>query len=463
MPRPVCAAHQLERNPGSACSEAGLTAPGEDRAKLWPRQNVGADRAYLTKRAPSIGRYCHIPHRYPEFVTKSVVLHIGTPKTGTTSIQKTLLQAKADGRLGQTCYPLWRGDHNHNRLGAVYWPFAEWSTWMLHHYTASPRQASSMRARYRNFILNELSAASRAILSAEALSMFPPPLVEQFRQDLESVGYHDFHVILYVRDPADYYLSITQQHLRVAAELPLVTDPASFTYPFREMTQTWGQAFPGRLTVRRYPTDPHHDVIDDFSAVLDEWLDISLPNSGARLNATLSAEAMQILQDYREQNHPDNGGWMQDVERLVNFLYRSADDVRQTRPELKAEVADVIRANHRADAEFISSRYGVDLGLRDSSPVPPPPTQTSTRPSTRQSWRVEDIVSTVDAGIVHRLLLRLANTELRRPLRKPPLPLRAARRAYRSIPAARRPERLAARFGDAENRPPVVDGRPPRR
>jgi hypothetical protein len=164
-----------------------------------------------------------------------------------------------------------------------------------------------------------------------------------------------------------------------------------------------------------------------------------LPKIGVRLNSTLSAEAMQILQEYREGYHRSNGGAMTpDVYRLVSFLFRSAQDVPQNRPVLRAEVADMIRAIHRADAEFISSRYGVDLGLQEHSPVPPPPLQ--------QSYRVQDIVSTVDPDSVHRLLLNLANTELSRPPARRPLPLRIARRVYRAIPPDRRPERLAARF-----------------
>jgi hypothetical protein len=53
-------------------------------------------------------------------MAKSVLLHIGTPKTGTTSIQHSLVRARMNGDLGQVCYPLLEGDSNQQRLAVLY-------------------------------------------------------------------------------------------------------------------------------------------------------------------------------------------------------------------------------------------------------------------------------------------------------------------------------------------------------
>lgn len=374
-------------------------------------------------------------------MTKTALLHIGTPKTGTSSIQDCLARARVDGSLGRICYPLWADDLYQLRLAALYVPE---ETWTRRFYPMRRREIE----RYRRFLFGKLRASNSAILSAEVMSwFFPPPAVARLRADLESVGFRNFHVVLYIRDPADFYLSVTQQHLRepVHSAAPFVEDPATFAYGFRRIAETWEQVFPGRLIVRRFPTDPRHDVVDDFAAVLHQCLGVGLHRVPTRSNATLSAEGMQILQDYRETYWPDEEDfWTPDVARLVTYLQQSVQDIGQTRPVLKRDIADRIRASHQTDADELASRYGVDLGLRTSDPVAVAPR--------RKPYRVSEIVESVDPAIVQQILLRLTKTELERLPAKPPLPWRVATRAYRTIPTAYRPVRLLASLRAMANR-----------
>jgi len=252
------------------------------------------------------------------------------------------------------------------------------------------------------------------------------------------LGFEEFHVVLYVRDPADYYLSRVQQLLKGPSATPFIEDTESFKYDFRGMAETWEQVFPGRLIVRNFPKDPHHDVIDDFAALLEEHLGVALTRVPTRENTSVSAEGMQILQDYRGTFCPDHRVLTSDAARLIEFLERSVQDLPQTKPLLKEELAARIRANHKADADEIYARYGVDLDFRSVDSA------VKTLPSC-SSYRVEDIVESVDPEIVHRLLLRLARTELdgntvRRSL------VRVATKAYRrGIPRHIGPAALEAK------------------
>lgn len=358
---------------------------------------------------------------------KTALLHIGSAKTGSTSIQGLLAQAEADGSLMPYRYPLRRGDRGQEKLGWLYLPEEHLLEYLRPGYRASERE------RYRRFLFGELGSSAGAVLSWEALcSVLSVSSASRLRTDLESVGFGSFHVLLYVRDPADQYLSWTQQQLKNSYGSRLVPDPASFRYPIRRMAETWEEAFPGSLIVRRYRGGPQFDIIDDFTDQLRTCLGIDLPRTSMRSNSTVSAEAMQILHDYRQALGPDSGFPVPGVAELVAFLQRSAKLVPQTKPVLKDAVAAQIRANHQADAEFINSRYGVDLGLRDVGvPAPLPP---------RPSWRVEDIVESVDAAAVQQLLVQIACDELGR---KPGSPLvRAAHRVYGAIPPDRRPAAL---------------------
>jgi hypothetical protein len=155
----------------------------------------------------------------------------------------------------------------------------------------------------------------------------------------------------------------------------------------------------------------------------------------------VSAEAMVVMQDYRLAFGPDEDGQIiPGLDRLVSFLMRSTEHIPQTRPALKAEVAETVRANHRDDAEFIFSRYGVDLGLQGFVAAAPL--------AARSSWRVEDIVESFDPDIVERLREEFARADSDR---RKSMPLHVAKRFYRSVPLSRRPARLdgwlRSRFG----------------
>lgn len=367
---------------------------------------------------------------------KTALLHIGTTKTGTTSIQTCLSRAQKYGALAPVRYPLWPGEENQWRLTTLYLPEEGLGPALGQIFNESPRRYRRMREKYRRFLFRELASARHAVLSAENLSThFTPLHALRLREDLEALGFKNFRVVMYVRDPADYFLSSAQHRLRDTTTLPFIKDPASVRYDFRRFAETWEQVFPDSLIVRKYPKGPNEDVLEDFAGVLKQYLGVTLPRVSLRQNTTLSAEGMQVLQDYREAFWSDSGGVLTpDAVRLVSFLIGPAvKDVPQTRPVLKEPLAAIIRANHKADADDLYRRYGVDLDLGDVEMTAPSPP--------RGMYRVEDILQSVDPLIVDHLLLRLASTGLHG---SPAERARAvAARVYRRIPPGHRPERLA--------------------
>jgi len=361
---------------------------------------------------------------------KTAVLHIGTPKTGSTSIQESLFRAEMNGSLGTLRYPLWRSDRNHERLAALYRPHRELPGWWHQRYPADDRAFQRMRRQFSRFLFGQLNSASRAVISWEGLFGLAPELVRRFQSDLEASGFGDCHVVLYIRDPAQMYLTGIQQQLKTATWIqPFVRDPEAFRYPVLQAVQTWEHVFPGRVMVRRFP--PVRDVVEDFAAVVKRHTGVSLPRLPVRVNTTLSAEAMQILQDYRQSFWPDSGGILTpDTRRLVSFLRDSEHAVQQTPPVLKAEIADRIRANHRADAQAIFDCYGVEL-----FPLQAVPREDSAR--VRTPTRIDEIVESVDAEVVHQILLRLARTELGRRPHQRRRPARLAAGAYQPCAVGR--------------------------
>lgn len=197
--------------------------------------------------------------------------------------------------------------------------------------------------------------------------------------------------------------------------------------------------FPGCLIVRGFPKGSELDVLDDFAALVNRLMGVELPHIPVRMNTTLSAEGMQILLDYRQKFGAGPDGFIApicppDARRISLFLERSTADIRQTKPVLKNEVASRIRANHRADAELILSRYGVDLGLggiRDDTTRVIHPLRV-----------IEDILASVDREISYQLLIRFIGSEAGSNRKRRGLPVSLAARAYNKIPKERRIARL---------------------
>lgn len=366
---------------------------------------------------------------------KVALLHIGTPKTGTTSIQECLARAEAAGDLGQYRYPLFRGDRNHNRLLMLYLPHGDQPPYRHVEFPRDDARFQRARRQYRRFMFGTLQASDGAIISGEQLFGLKTSTALELRSDLESLGFRQFHVVLYVRDPADFYLSRAQQMLKLPVHAqPAVIDPNSFRYPFRSIAESWERAFPDSVIVRPYSSAVQSDVIADFSEVMRRCLGITLPRASGRLNATVSAEAMVVMQEYRQAVGTDEGGLrFPGLDHLVAFLVLSGQRIPQTVPTLKAAVAEQIRTNHRQDVEFLYSRYGVELGL--GSPA------NAQWLADRSSWMVEDVVESADPEIIARLHEEFARTV---PHRRPALPVRAAAQAYRAVPYSLRPARLAA-------------------
>lgn len=367
---------------------------------------------------------------------KTALLHIGSHKTGTSSIQKAL--AAYDFSGSPVCYPLTaKGDRLNvghslqDPLTPLYIPTSEWEPiWFEKYYGSGPRFASLCR-RYRSFLFGKLQSAQHAILSNEDLSYFSAASVRRLRDDLEGVGFEKFHIVLYVRDPADYFLSMLHSVLKLSLGVgPTGHDPASFHYEFLKTADTWERAFPGRVEVRHYRNDPDFDVVGDFSDVVDRRLGVTLRLQSVRANTSLSAEGLQLMQDYRRAFWPDNGGAATpDAVRLYWILARPAPDLPQTKAVLKAAVAEHIRANHTADADELRARYGIDLGLRDVNP------RVELQPG--QAVNVRDLVESIDPDVVYRLMLHVARATLSDPPAPRRLSTRIASRARRTMQSVR--------------------------
>lgn len=361
-----------------------------------------------------------------------LLLHIGSHKTGSTSIQRALAYAEANGELRPAHYPLVGSSDGHHKLAWSYVPYEEWGPNERAHYPPDEAGRAKMFRRYRRSLFSQLRTTERAILSSECFTWLPRAEIGRLRRDLESLGFGEYRVVLYVRDPADYYLSWMQELLKRSAQ---VVAPVSFRYPICNLVDAWEQVFPGCIAVRNYSNGTNCDVVQDFSRITQEFLGVSVPRIPVRANETISAEGMEILQRYRLTFWSDRDGVnTADSLRLVGFLQRSRDVVPQTSPELRAEVAAWIRACHREDFASVARRYGPELEL-NCAHVP------RRLECDHDNLRVTDVLERVDQDTVTELLFRIVKEGLDWGPPKRVLAITIASRLRRMYRSRRRAER----------------------
>jgi hypothetical protein len=331
-------------------------------------------------------------------VARTAIIHIGTRKTGTTSIQEAL--ASAGDCLGSASYPIVGMDKDQNRIISLYIPPHEMPL-------AWQGLDRDLNDKFKKVFFRQLGSKNDLIISAEALSSwFSLNAIQRLRSDLEAAEFHRVFIVLYIRDPADYFLSFTQQVIKsTSIAAPLGEKLETFKYPFRSIAEKWESVFPDGLIVRRYSNPKDGGIVRDFSVLLKQLLDIDVPTLSSMRNTSLSAEGMKILQDYRLiYSEPKKPGVLtSDAQKLRDFLTRSLELVRQTKAVLRPEIAQFIRASHKKDADYMLDRYGLDLGSLE---------WLDAGVLVQSNYLVGDIVESYDDKIIEELLLYYAKLSL---------------------------------------------------
>jgi hypothetical protein len=341
---------------------------------------------------------------------KRLLVHIGTSKTGTTAIQSSLLAAQRRGTLA-VCYPdfSWvrerRQANPHAYLGYLYRKSAPPRVYLGKSGEAVAFLAAE-EAGFRKEFADALSSQDNVILSAESLSALPPEEIARFREDLSAYPFDETAIVVYVRNPAQVYLSSAQQKLKASA---IVRNPRNYHYRFRGVIRAWSRAFEGRIIVRPFDLAQLHQscAVRDFVKVSEAFFGRDLGQvESAAANVSLSAEGMYILQKYRRAFYSDaENVFRADSNLLVRILTDSLGRIRQNRPRLRPEVAGVILRRHRKQLEWLRSQYGIDF------PAAGNPAAGS--PAIREGRLELDDIIEIDRGIVDELLLHVYSTVAR--------------------------------------------------
>ena len=279
------------------------------------------------------------------------VLHVGMPKTGSTALQNCLGAARETLAAHGALWPANPPDcpfNNHRLLLFGFTPFAR----LPRHVRKHDRYAAATQAAdYAAFLAHVAAEVARArprvtILSCETLYRpLAPRAGAALAAGLAALGAEPgaVRVAVYLRRPSAYYLSALQQRLKAAHRIPAprVQSPLRV---FAAYARVFGRE---ALAPRVYDRSllAQGDIVADFLAahLPGSGIDAAaLPRPGDA-NATLSAEAMDLMRRFRRAFHPREEDRPSPAgTALLRALRRLDRATGAPRPRLRPEIAEAI-------------------------------------------------------------------------------------------------------------------------
>jgi hypothetical protein len=244
-----------------------------------------------------------VPGPTPPSEPVDLVLHIGTGKTGSSSIQYFLDQNR-DGLadLGHL-YPKSPGRRRHTRLGLYIRPdgmLDDAPGWRRQRFS-SP---TSFRRAFRRRLFKEMNEAglSRLLFSDETLYGSPVPALQGLRRFTDRIA-RSVRLVVYLRRQDDHLVSRYQQLVKAAGETRRLTERTqqfemTNTYDYYARLSTWRRLVePDTFVVRRFERESfvdgslHQDFFDaaGIEARADEMQQVE------QVNESLDAEAVEFL------------------------------------------------------------------------------------------------------------------------------------------------------------------------
>jgi hypothetical protein len=304
-----------------------------------------------------------------------LILHIGMPKAGSTALQAALAATRRELRKGGILYP--RGTFNHNFLIAGMVAPDQFGRVFRQHYTGDGDAVQSDFAAFWRNIVDAVERLRPSVVVMSAESLFGGLAragSEPLRHLFAPLG-RQVEIVCYVRPPSEYYLSRVQQQLKASWAI----DPVRPVAYRRSLAAA--MAASDRLHVIPYNRSQfaQGDIVADFADRFVPEAKAELRNGTAPdRNASMSAEAMAILQDFRRTHHAnENDRFTRDTGLLRRRLaQRQAElggdwrpkllpHVRERPPKPSPHVRMGSRERSSSPGSLFNTRSGSSIRYRD--------------------------------------------------------------------------------------------------
>ncbi len=303
-----------------------------------------------------------------------LVLHIGSGKTGTSSVQQLLRQNRE--RLAElgTLFPQSPGRERHVRLGLFIRPDAKLGklvSWQKQDYS-SPAE---FREDFQHRLFAEINSSglTRVLLSDEALYGSSVGALKRLRAFTDEIA-RSIRLVVYLRRQDDHLCSRYQQVVKTGEVRRLADRVEQLDLPklydYHERLRTWARLLePTDFVVRPFERESFVD-----GSLLQDFLDAARIDARAldhtqvrNLNESLDAESVEFLRllNLHRIEHEGATAGLIDNRALVKRLTEVSTGPTLTLP---ASVLDAFmehweEANRAVAREFLGDRTGSCSGL----------------------------------------------------------------------------------------------------
>lgn len=297
-----------------------------------------------------------------------VVLHIGSGKTGTSTIQWMLRRSPDQLRAAGVLYPRTPGQARHTKLGLFVRPDDEvlkHADWLTGDYD----DPAAFRRRFRRGLDREIAEAGlpRVVFSDEGLFSAGDRAIRRMRRFVDNRLGGKVRLVVYLRRQDDHLVSRYQQVVKMGEIRPLTTwmqRDWTGTYDYYGRITSWQQLGPESFAVRRFERDRMvgGSLVSDFLDAAGIDIDPSSLSDTESRNESLGAEAIEalrILNLYRVQHEGERPGLFGTRPYVVKLRQVDTGPVLTLpEPELDRFMATWAPSNDRLAREVLGEESG---------------------------------------------------------------------------------------------------------
>ena len=283
---------------------------------------------------------------------RTLFIHIGSGKTGTTSIQK-FLAANREKLLDQNfCYP--GCDDNHHQLVTIFERnnknlpriLASQDSQKIRHYSRIAQEIimKEMKENDKDFIIS--SEYFQNITNNKNVKEIRHFFGEFFNR---------IEIIYYVREPIGLYQSLVQQYIKAASTFP----GPNIKFNNKSIVETWALHLP--VTVLTFDTD--QDVIESFCKIIG--INTSSLCKVRKANQSLSTEQVYLLSKIQHFQYGANENIYKSHLKIISENPPSKKF--SSKLIVKKNISGVIWENNLGDMEWLNEQYGTNFQLKKYS------------------------------------------------------------------------------------------------